>query len=172
MYISFNISMEFELHGVKFKYEDGEVYRWFEIKCKNWRNLHSKWKHIKMGKYKTGYMRLQFEVNKKVYMIKIHRLVYWLHNPDWDIFDSSRDNSIDHIDGDTTNNDIENLRVVTNMKNQWNRTTAKGYSWNKKNKKWISKIVVNGKNIHLGYFELEEDARQAYLDAKEIYHII
>ena len=167
MYNSFNISMEFELHGVKFKYEDGVMYRWYDYVRKG-----KYWKHIKLAKYKNGYMRLQFEVNTKVYTIKIHRLVYWLHNPNWDIFDSSQDNSIDHIDGDTTNNDIENLRVVTTMKNQWNRTRAKGYSWNKRRKKWVSKIVVKNESIFLGYFELQEDARQAYLDAKEIYHII
>ena len=28
------------------------------------------------------------------------------------------------------------------------------------------------KRLHLGLFKKEEDARQAYLDAKKIYHII
>ena len=32
MYISFNISMEFEIFDIKFKYEDGEMYRWKELK--------------------------------------------------------------------------------------------------------------------------------------------
>ena len=32
--------------------------------------------------------------------------------------------------------------------------------------------MVKGKNKHLGYFDLEEDARQAYLEAKKIYHTI
>ena len=35
---------------------------------------------------------------------------------------------IDHIDGNKLNNHILNLRVVTHQQNQWNRTTAKGYS--------------------------------------------
>ena len=34
------------------------------------------------------------------------------------------------------------------------------------------RIRLNGKDIHLGLFTDESEARQAYLDAKKIYHII
>ena len=156
--------MEFELHGVKFKYEDGEVYRLYHLKKGD------EWKKIKYN-YRS-YIQIQFVVDKKNFIVKVHRLVYWLHNPKWDIFNSSRDNAIDHIDGNTRNNNIENLRVVTQQQNNWNRTHAKGCSWNKQNQKWYAYIRVNKKLKHLGVFELEEDAHQAYLDAKKIYHII
>ena len=79
---------------------------------------------------------------------------------------------IDHRDGNPSNNRVENLRVTTQQGNNWNMTRAKGYSWNKKNKKWRAYIKVNSKAIYLGYFETEEEARQAYLDAKLIHHVI
>ena len=81
------------------------------------------------------------------------------------------DNQIDHIDRNPLNNNIENLRVVTNQENGWNQY-AKGYSFNKENGKYRAQIRVNGKNIYLGYFENEDDARTAYLNAKAIHHII
>ena len=33
-------------------------------------------------------------------------------------------------------------------------------------------IRINGKQTHLGLFDTESDARQAYLNAKEKYHAI
>jgi len=158
--------MEFELHDVKFKYEDGNVYRWYEFK-----NIAHEWREIKIH-FDTGYYNFSFSNKKKRYKIKIHRLIYWLHNQEWNLFDSSKDNCIDHINGNTRNNNIENLRVVTHQQNQWNRTRAKGYNWDKCSKKWKAQIQVNCIAKHIGLYENEEDARQAYLDAKEIYHII
>ena len=54
-------------------------------------------------------------INIKAY--KYHRVVYKCYNPEWDINDSSRDNSIDHIDRNRLNNNINNLRVVNNSQN-------------------------------------------------------
>tara|TARA_R110002012_G_scaffold93196_2_gene226089 strand:+ start:912 stop:1379 length:468 start_codon:yes stop_codon:yes gene_type:complete len=100
-----------------------------------------------------------------------HRLIYKLHNPEWDIEDNSKTNVIDHIDNNRINNNIENLRVVTMSQNQWNRK-AKGYYWNKKGKFWQAQIGLNGKRRGLGTFKTEEEARQCYLDAKKKYHTI
>ena len=38
--------------------------------------------------------------------------------------------------------------------------------------KWKAQIRLDGKLKHLGYFVNEEDARNAYLNAKLIYHKI
>ena len=40
------------------------------------------------------------------------------------------------------------------------------------NNKWRASIRINTKPIHIGYFDTEEEAHQAYLQAKEKYHII
>jgi hypothetical protein len=79
------------------------------------------------------------------------------------------DKVIDHINRITTDNRIENLRLVTIQENSFN-TKAKGIC--EIDGKYISRIMVNNKSIYLGYFDTEEEAHQAYLEAKEKYHII
>lgn len=49
-----------------------------------------------------------------------HRIVYYLHHGVW----SGKDNCIDHIDGNQSNNRIDNLRMVTHKENSHNRTRA------------------------------------------------
>lgn len=105
--------------------------------------------------------------------IKIYRKLYLEHRLIWiyyngDIPDGMQ---IDHINRIRDDNRIENLRLVTPQENNFN-SSSKGYRWNKKGKKWISSIKVDGKKKYLGSFKNEEDARQAYLNAKEIYHVI
>ena len=160
--------MEFEIYGVNFNYEYSNIYQLYEYKTKP-----HEWKERKLSINTNGYKYFEIRVSNKRYTILLHRLIYWLHNPDWDILDSSiKNNSIDHIDGNPLNNNIENLRVVTNQENHFNETRAKGYCWNKTAKKWVSHIRLNGKTKYLGLFDKKEDAHNAYLEAKKIYHII
>ena len=159
--------MEVVLNGTKIKYEDGELLRWF---CRSGRHdlKNPYWRLIKQTT--NGYKLVRIS-NKNYY---VHRVIYYIHNQEWDIDDSRRDNSIDHIDGNRQNNSIENLRVVTNSQNLWNtyHTKCKGYYWHKSSKKFVAYITVNYKRINLGSFDLAEDARNCYLEAKNIYHII
>ena len=107
----------------------------------------------------------QVKINRENY--KSHRLIYMMFHGR---IDSNL--QIDHIDGDRSNNNIENLRVVTSQENQWNQTKAKGYSWMKSRRKWQARIGIDGKVKTLGLFNSEEDAREAYLKAKENLHAI
>jgi len=77
-----------------------------------------------------------------------HRIIYIYHYGD--IPDGM---VIDHIDKNITNNKIENLRLVTNQENNFNRS-AKGYTWHKTRKRWYARIGLNNKVIHLGCFVL------------------
>lgn len=65
---------------------------------------------------------------------------------------------------------LENLRIVSHIQNCWNIKDVKGYCKVKNKFKVI--ITINNKQILIGYFDTEEEARQAYLDAKKIYHVI
>jgi hypothetical protein len=78
---------------------------------------------------------------------------------------------LDHINRIKTDNRICNLRISNRTLQQYNRD-AKGYYQYGRTKKWISRIQVDKKNICLGTFDTEEEARQAYLQAKKKYHII
>ena len=91
--------------------------------------------------------------NKHYYL---HRICYYAHNPDWDIYDNSRDNVIDHIDRNPTNNHISNLRVATSSQNCEN-TNAKGYSYNKTGKRWRARVMKHGKE-YTKYCKTEEEA--------------
>jgi uncharacterized protein YxeA len=78
---------------------------------------------------------------------------------------------LDHKNRIRYDNKIDNLRILTRSEQRQN-STHKGYSWNKIKNKYQSYIKINGKKKSLGYFYLEEDAKNAYLRAKEKYHII
>jgi len=120
----------------------------------------------------NGYLSCNLSVDgvqKKFYQ---HRLIYLARNPTWDIFDNSKSNCIDHINHVTNDNSAENLRVVTHQQNNFNRDGVKGYYWCKSRNKWKAQINVNRKKKHLGYFDKEEDACAAYLEAKARLHII
>jgi hypothetical protein len=45
----------------------------------------------------------------------------------------------------------------------------KGVYWNKKNAKWMAGIGYQNKSYHLGYFDNEEEAHQAYRGAALLY---
>jgi hypothetical protein len=112
-----------------------------------------------------GYITIQIHFEHKKYYLNAHQFAwYWVHKEYVE--------QIDHINGIKSDNRICNLRSVTIQQNHMNRTTAKGYCWDKQYNKWRAKITFNNKNIYLGRFEKEEDARAAYLEAKEKYHII
>lgn len=84
---------------------------------------------------------------------------------------------VDHIDGNTLNNQVENLRICTtsqnrtNNKKQSNNTSGfTGVTWRPKLKKWAAQIQLNKKGFYLGIFENLEDAAKAYdKKAKELF---
>lgn len=112
-----------------------------------------------------GYISLSLYLDKKYYHIKGHQIAYYIKYGK--IVDC-----IDHINGIKDDNRICNLREVTHQQNQHNQTNAKGYHFAKYANKFKAQIMVNNKKIHIGLFNTEEEARQAYLDAKKIYHIV
>jgi hypothetical protein len=112
-----------------------------------------------------GYNMIGLRYNYKTYNLCAHQFAwYWVNKECVE--------EIDHINGIRDDNRICNLRSVTRNQNLWNRLNTKGYYWNKRHKKFQAKITINMKNISLGYFDNEEEARNAYLKGKEKYHIL
>jgi hypothetical protein len=93
------------------------------------------------------------------------------------IINAAKGDIVDHINGDKLDNRKENLRLATPSQNNYNRGLAsnstsgfKGVTWNKKTNKWIARIYVDRKGIHLGSFEYKVDAALAYNEAAFKYH--
>ena len=118
-------------------------------------HLSNKGKYERIGLGKYGQQKKHF----------VHRLVAetFIPNPECK-------EQVDHIDSDTFNNHMSNLRWVTANENMHNLKSANGYCWDKHAQKWKAYIRLNNKLIHLGVYNTEEEARQTYLDAKKIYH--
>lgn len=74
---------------------------------------------------------------------------------------------VDHIDNNKENDKLYNLQLISNRENTV-KDTLRGSSkyvgvcWHKRIKKWRAYIHIKGKNKHLGYFEDEKEAAQAY----------
>ena len=101
---------------------------------------------------------------------RAHRLIFLMHK-------GYLPKTIDHINGDKLDNRIENLRAATVGQNQHNRKTNanntsgyKGVCWNKAQKKWVARITLERKNIHLGYFANVEEASEVVRKAREELH--
>jgi hypothetical protein len=133
-------------------FRDGRIHTLFTYK-----DGRTKWIERSDKPKKNGYIRLH--IGEKHY--QAHRLIMMA-------FVGESDQAVDHINRIKTDNRFENLRYCTDSENQWNRESvdnAKGYYWDRK--KWKAYICINGKKKHLGMFEKEEDAHQAFLDAKD-----
>jgi len=81
----------------------------------------------------------------------------------------------DHRDGDTLNNQPDNLRTCTNAQNMSNQgkhsnntSGFKGVYLNRK--KWAAHIMVDGKFINLDTYKTREEAAHAYDEAAKKYH--
>ena len=99
-----------------------------------------------------------------------HRIIYLL-------FHGHLPPMIDHIDGNTLNNKIENLRAVTNAENLQNMrlcpsntSGSKNVSWDAKAKKWLVMLKVNGVRKYLGLFKDFEFADLVAVEARNKFH--
>jgi hypothetical protein len=79
---------------------------------------------------------------------------------------------IDHLDGNTLNNQKNNLRICTNSQNLMNRNKTvknlsgyKGVSYDKKMNKFRAQIVCNRKRHYLGLYVNPVDAAYVYNQA-------
>ena len=145
-------------------YYDGRVER-LDYRYKN-----PEWKLVEnVVNMSNGYNRIR--INNK--MILRHRLISFCFLDLSNIDEVTRGvDVIDHTDGNKLNNSVENLRITNNQGNQQNQTKAKGCNWDNINKKWMASIGINGRKIHLGRYITEQEARQAYLTAKPLYHTL
>ena len=125
-----------------------------------------------------GYWCIHLYNYSKCYRKQIHRLIAeaFLPNP-------NNLNEINHIDGNTLNNSLDNLEWCThsyNIKHAWDHglrkirsgnesvkrknasSIYKGVSWSNQRQKWCVYITVNKKHYGLGRFKDEIEAAKVY----------
>jgi hypothetical protein len=129
-----------------------------------------KWTKDKILKPKisnAGYCLIPLWKNGKSKTFPIHRLVYQSF-----IGELIKGLVVDHISGDRIQNSVENLQQISYRENTVRGNVTKnstskypGVNWEKSKNKWKSRISLNGKKKHLGLFESELEAAQAYEQA-------
>jgi hypothetical protein len=118
---------------------------------------------IYCGLQSNGYMVCRTSTKPRR-TLKAHHLVWYFTTGEWPT------QSIDHIDGNRSNNLIINLRLVTkeqnlcNSKPTKNRLLPKGVN-KSYNNNYNAVIKINKRRIYLGYFKTVEEAAQAYKEA-------
>lgn len=127
-------------------------------------------KNIKSGliyKYclSCGYLLTRVRINRKQRTIKQHQIIMRYHNEEYRLFQGFK-YVIDHIDSNKLNNNIDNLRVISNRENcSKEKTIKKGLPvgvYKYKNGKYVSYITINKKQKNLGYYTTPLEASNAY----------
>ena len=98
---------------------------------------------------------LQVWIHGRLY--KVHRVIWLMVTGRWP------STQIDHIDGDGTNNKLNNLRDVTNRTNCQNQRQSRNNTTGTtgvycSGSKWRVYIGVNGRDVYLGSFTNKDDA--------------
>ena len=123
---------------------------------------------VQAGGIRSGYVKIK--VNRKMYAA--HRLA-WLY-----VHGKEPEHFTDHINGNPLDNRIANLRPATASENMQNiRKPQKnnshgnlGVTYDPKKKLWRARIGIDGIRKYIGKFKTQEQAAQAYLEAKRAMH--
>ena len=141
--------------------ELGEVRRVY----KNWMKRNNP---IKLAKLQItrGYYALGFITKNHVAKLHVHKImamVFLNHKP------SGMNYVIDHIDRNSLNNNINNLRIVRPRENSINRRNYSiyGIGVQKMYNRYAAKIQYNSKTFFLGMYSTPEEASASYYKAKK-----
>jgi hypothetical protein len=147
--------MDYTLSRVAIDSEAGKV---FLVKSKRSELIG---REVGVGQKVARYKSIHVSKDKKKKRIRLHRLIYYYNY-------GTLPEVVDHIDGDTKNNSIFNLREATVQQNARN-TKRRGIYYVKNKKLWRVRIMADGKSIHIGYFKTEEEALEARAEAEVKY---
>ena len=123
---------------------------------------------------KSGYLEVQLSKYGSKKSIKIHRLMGEAFLTDT-FYDENM--VVDHIDNNKSNNNLNNLQIITRRQNsskdqfRHNRSSKfVGVSLDAGTNKWRAQISVNNKDVYIGIFKTETEAVNAYKLALKIYN--
>ena len=118
---------------------------------------------MKLNENNLGRIIIGLCKNKGRKILFISRLVAQHFLPDWD-----KSLNVDHINGVKTENDVDNLRMVTNAQNLRSfqkvrgKSKFRGVCFCKGEGSWRARLMFDRKRKHLGYFDDEEEAARAW----------
>jgi hypothetical protein len=136
--------MKFEFDDLRYDPETGDIWR-------------------KVGHLNQTFGYRQLKVGGRPY--QEHRVAWFLHYGVWP------EGMVDHINGDKSDNRIENLRLADARSNARNSRKRKNNKSGKKgvlaaeNGRWHAQIRADGQPLYLGTFDTKEEAHRAYCDA-------
>lgn len=100
----------------------------------------------------------------------VHKLIYLYHH-------GRVPSQLDHVNGNTADNRIENLREATSSENMRNRkifsnnkSGHKGVSWSKAHGKWFVYMNVNNARKNFGYYDDLEIAALLASEVRDLHH--
>ena len=118
---------------------------------------------LKPGKTEWGHRHVVLSRNGNTKTNKVTKLVamaFLGHEP------NGFELVIDHIDNDPTNDHVDNLQLITmrtnSSKDRMRSSSFVGVSRNRLNNKWNARIRIDGTLKHLGTFNTEIEASEAY----------
>lgn len=124
-----------------------------------------KWLNNHQWSTKKGVNTFYVQRRHKNKMILMHRIVIQKYEKryleDWE--------AIDHKDHNGLNNQKNNLRICTRSQNEMNKekqkdcsSQYKGVCWDQNKQKWRTRIQIDKKRKHLGFFDSEIEAAHYY----------
>jgi len=134
-----------------FEYRDGAIY----------------WKIMRSGMAKAG-SQAGCVNGRGYFVVGINLKKYFVHRIIWAMHGNEPVAMLDHINGDTADNRIENLRAATYESNNCNarlskRNTSgyKGVSWNSAVKKWMGTVQHEHKIYKTPAFDCRHKCAEA-----------
>lgn len=126
--------------------------------------------------YRGGFLYWKYRVNSKVpagtkagsphsngyICIRIKGQLHYAHRLIFLYFKGFLPKYVDHINNIRDDNKIENLRECEHSQNHANRKKAGGISYRKKENKYTARIGVKSRQIWIGSFDTEIEAKRAY----------
>ena len=120
----------------------------------------------------AGGYAIRTEYSKNEFGKRVQKTI-WMHRV---ILKTPNGMSTDHIDCDKLNNQKSNLRYCTHGENMMNFSIKrnntsgfKGVHWDKRERKWVARIGVNGKKKLIGYFSCKIQAAKAYNEFAKVH---
>jgi hypothetical protein len=137
------------------------------------------WKVQRSVNAQVGYVAGSVHQKLGYTFIQINGIRYSAHRLAWFyVYKEWPTGVIDHIDQNSTNNRIDNLRVTTQSGNMQNGSIRKdnssgvpGVGYMSSKKCWRARINVQGKEIHIGTYLSKEEAVKARREAEKRYFI-